>query len=39
VSPGIGFCDVAVGRWVYDLALKAGVGTELETERGAGVHA
>jgi len=39
VSPGIGFCDVAVGRWVYDLALKAGGGTQLETERGAGVQA
>lgn len=29
VSPGIGFCDVAVGKWLYDLALKAGVGHDL----------
>lgn len=29
VSPGIGFCDVAVGKWLYDLALHAGVGAAL----------
>ncbi|MPZ15396.1 MAG: hypothetical protein GEU73_13390, partial [Chloroflexi bacterium] len=33
VSPGIGFCDTAVGRWVYDMALKVGVGAELDSRR------
>jgi ornithine cyclodeaminase/alanine dehydrogenase-like protein (mu-crystallin family) len=28
-SPGIGFCDVAVAKWVYDLALKADAGLRL----------
>ena len=26
LSPGIGFCDIAVARWVYDLSLEQGVG-------------
>jgi alanine dehydrogenase len=26
LSPGIGFCDIAVARWVYDLAVEHGVG-------------
>jgi ornithine cyclodeaminase/alanine dehydrogenase-like protein (mu-crystallin family) len=25
-SPGIGFCDLAVARWVYDLAVQHNVG-------------
>jgi len=29
-SPGIGFCDVAVAKWVYDLAHKSSVGQHLE---------
>jgi len=37
VSPGIGFCDAAVGRWVYDLALKAGIGTQLDSARLPGI--
>lgn len=28
-SPGIGFCDVVVARWVYDLAVAQGVGRAL----------
>jgi alanine dehydrogenase len=28
-SPGIGFCDVATGKWVYDLAQKADAGQQL----------
>jgi alanine dehydrogenase len=32
-SPGIGFCDVAVAKWVYDLALKLGAGQQLERGR------
>ncbi|MPZ12939.1 MAG: hypothetical protein GEU73_00670 [Chloroflexi bacterium] len=26
LSPGIGFCDIAAARWVYDLAVANGVG-------------
>jgi len=26
ISPGIGFCDIVVARWVYDLAVEHGVG-------------
>jgi ornithine cyclodeaminase/alanine dehydrogenase-like protein (mu-crystallin family) len=26
LSPGIGFCDIAVARWVYDLAIEHDVG-------------
>ena len=26
LSPGIGFCDIAVARWVFDLAVQHGVG-------------
>jgi ornithine cyclodeaminase/alanine dehydrogenase-like protein (mu-crystallin family) len=26
LSPGIGFCDIGVARWVYDLAVEHGVG-------------
>lgn len=26
LSPGIGFCDLVVARWIYDLALAQGVG-------------
>jgi ornithine cyclodeaminase/alanine dehydrogenase-like protein (mu-crystallin family) len=26
LSPGIGFCDIAVARWIYDLSLAQGVG-------------
>jgi len=26
LSPGIGFCDIAVARWVYDLAVEHDVG-------------
>ncbi len=26
LSPGIGFCDLVVARWMYDLALEHGVG-------------
>lgn len=28
-SPGIGFCDLAVARWVYDLACAQGVGRDV----------
>jgi len=38
VSPGVGFCDVAVGKWVYDMALAAGVGTRLESGQGPRVR-
>ena len=24
--PGIGFCDIAVARWMFDLAVAQGVG-------------
>lgn len=26
LSPGIGFCDIAVARWMFDLAVAQGVG-------------
>ena len=26
LSPGIGFCDIVVAKWVYDLSLKHGIG-------------
>jgi alanine dehydrogenase len=26
LSPGIGFCDIVVAKWVYDLSLQHGVG-------------
>jgi len=26
LSPGIGFCDLVVARWLYDLAVERGVG-------------
>jgi ornithine cyclodeaminase/alanine dehydrogenase-like protein (mu-crystallin family) len=26
LSPGIGFCDIAVARWVFDLAVEHGIG-------------
>jgi alanine dehydrogenase len=26
LSPGIGFCDIAVARWVYDLSLEQDIG-------------
>jgi ornithine cyclodeaminase len=26
LSPGIGFCDIVVARWMYDLAVAQGVG-------------
>ena len=26
LSPGIGFCDIVVAKWVYDLSLQHGIG-------------
>lgn len=26
LSPGIGFCDIVVAKWLYDLAIQQGVG-------------
>jgi ornithine cyclodeaminase/alanine dehydrogenase-like protein (mu-crystallin family) len=26
LSPGIGFCDIAVARWMYDLAVQHNAG-------------
>jgi len=26
LSPGIGFCDIVVAKWLYDLSLRQGVG-------------
>ena len=26
LSPGIGFCDLAVARWVYDLSVQHDIG-------------
>jgi ornithine cyclodeaminase/alanine dehydrogenase-like protein (mu-crystallin family) len=26
LSPGIGFCDIAVARWVFDLAVEHDIG-------------
>jgi ornithine cyclodeaminase/alanine dehydrogenase-like protein (mu-crystallin family) len=26
LSPGIGFCDIVVAKWMYDLSLKHGIG-------------
>jgi alanine dehydrogenase len=39
VSPGIGFCDVAVGKWMYDLARRSGAGHELPTGGRVRAHA
>lgn len=39
VSPGIGFCDVAVGRWMYDLAQREGIGQDLPAGERVRAHA
>jgi ornithine cyclodeaminase/alanine dehydrogenase-like protein (mu-crystallin family) len=26
LSPGIGFCDIVVAKWLYDLATQHGIG-------------